>query len=174
MKKNFQFLDSTSSPSRGIRGTIFNFQKNQGFALFLAVVITGTLLVVATGMVSLAVKQSKVSVSGRESQKAFYVADTGLECALYWDVRNPSGASAFDPATTNNISCNRDANNPDNQWVVGGGSVSSINITFLPEASCAVVTVTKSGSSTTIESKGYNTCDSSNPRRVERAVRASY
>ncbi len=161
MKKNFQF-------------SIFNFQK--GFTLFVALVVTGTLLLIAAGVVSLAVKQSFISASGRESQRAFYAADTGLECALYWDVKNPSGQSAFATSTGSTIFCNKDANNPGNQWVVGGAYTSVINrINFLPDPYCAIVVVTKGvGGSTKIESLGYNTCDSSNPRRVERAVRATY
>ncbi len=152
--------------------------KNQesGFALFVSLVVTGTLLLVATGVVSLAVKQSLISASGRESQQAFYAADTGIECALYWDVKNPSGQSAFATSTGSTIFCNQDAANPGNQWVVGGSVVSTINrINFLPDPACAIVTVTKGISGTTkIESLGYNSCDPTNPRRVERAVRASY
>lgn len=142
----------------------------------MAMVITGTLLLIATGMVSLAVRQSLISASGRESQLAFYAADTGMECALYWDVNNPSGQSAFSISTGSTISCNKDAANPDNQWVVGGSGTSIVgSITFLPNPYCATVTVTKNvDGSTLIESKGYNTCNAANPRRVERAVRARY
>lgn len=151
--------------------------NKKGFTLFLAMVVTGTLLLIATGMVSLAVKQSFISVSGRESQLAFYAADSGLECAIYWDIRNPSGASAFNIDTGTEIECNRDANNPGNRWTVGGSSVSKFTIYFAPEPSCAEVIVTKSVNgevtSTTIESRGYNTCGSF-ARKVERAVRATY
>lgn len=148
-----------------------------GFTLFVAIVITGVLLLVAAGIVNLAVKQSQISNSGRESQLAFYAADTGMECVLFWDVKNPSGErSAFATSSTSVISCNQDAENPGNQWTVGGASVSVIEtITFLPEPSCAKVTVTKNANGKTlVESLGYNTCDSLNPRRVERAVRADY
>ncbi|MSR87891.1 MAG: hypothetical protein EXS69_01850 [Candidatus Zambryskibacteria bacterium] len=163
MKKNFQF-------------SIFNFQKERGFTLFIAVVITGTLLLISTGIINLAVKQSFISNSGKESQMAFYAADTGIECALYWDVKNPTGISAFATSTGSTIYCNRDGNNPSNQWVVGGSTVSIINkITFLPDPYCTIVTVTKVDNGTTkIESLGYNTCDGVSGRRVERAVRASY
>ncbi|OHB02496.1 MAG: hypothetical protein A3F53_01755 [Candidatus Zambryskibacteria bacterium RIFCSPHIGHO2_12_FULL_48_10] len=147
----------------------------KGFTLFLAVVVMGTLLLIATGITALAVKQSLISVSGRESQIAFYAADTGLECALYWDVKNPSGSSAFDPSTSSTINCNQDANNGGNQWVVGGSSASTFTMTFLPDPSCAIVTVTKlTGNATRIESLGYNTCNSESSRRVERAIRATY
>jgi Tfp pilus assembly protein PilX len=152
--------------------------KNQesGFTLFVAMIVMGTLLLIGAGIVDLAVRQALISASGRESQIAFYAADTGIECALYWDVQNPSGFSAFSTTTTATIFCNKDANNQSNQWTVGGSYTSVINrINFLPEEGCAIVTVTKgTNGSTRIESKGYNTCSATNPRRVERAVRAIY
>ena len=142
---------------------------NKGITLFIAIVITGTLLLIATGMVNLAVRQSLISGSGRDSQMAFYAADTGMECALFWDVKNPTGQSAFATSTGSQISCNGQ------NMVVGGTSQSVFAFNFSPDPYCASVTVTKSPSgATTIESKGYNTCDLANPRRVERAVRASY
>ncbi|MEX2013629.1 MAG: pilus assembly PilX N-terminal domain-containing protein [Parcubacteria group bacterium] len=150
--------------------------KNKGFTLFIAIIVMGTLLLIAVGIASLSTRQALISTSGRESQHAFYAADTGIECALYWDVQNPSGISAFATSTGSTIFCNKDANNPTNEWVVGGSYTSVINrINFLPDPYCAIVTVTKGlDSSTKIESLGYNTCDPSNPRRVERAVRAVY
>lgn len=143
----------------------------------MSLVVTGVMLLVSTGIISLAVKQSLISNSGRESQMAFYAADTGMECALYWDVKNIGvNESAFSTSTTSVVTCNEDANNPNNHWTVGGASVSVMgDITFLPEPACARVTVTKNADGTTlVESLGYNTCDTTNPRRVERAVRATY
>lgn len=153
--------------------------KNKGFTLFVAIVVMGTLLLIAAGITSLAVRQALISASGRESQQAFYAADTGIECALYWDVQNPAGFSAFSTSTGSTVFCNKDTNNAGNQWVVGGSDTSVINrIDFLPDPYCAIVTVAKAYVGgvlkTTIESKGYNTCDLSNSRRVERAVRATY
>ena len=145
--------------------------------MFVAMIIMGTLLLIATGVASLAVRQGLISSIGKESQEAFYAADTGIECALYWDVGNPSGISAFATNTPASlVFCNKDASNLTNEWLVGGASVSTINrINFLPDPFCAIVTVTKApNGSTLIESKGYNTCDASSSRRVERAVRARY
>lgn len=164
MRKNFHLPTSYSRESK------------RGFTLFVALVTAGTLLLVATSMIALAVRQARISASGRDSQVAFYAADTAMECALYWDVRNPGGTSAFATSTASSIDCNKDGNNASNQWVVGGSSVSTVpNITFLPEPYCAKIVVTKGDDgSTVIEAMGYNTCDSGNPRRVERAVRATY
>lgn len=153
-----------------------NQTRQAGFTLFIAMTVTATLLVIATGIVSLSYKQSLISSYGRSSQYAFYAADTGMECALYWDINNPSGQSAFATSTGSVIECNKDDSNSDNEWVVGGSSVSTINrINFLPDPFCAIVTVTKNDDGTTqIDSRGYNTCDGTDARRVERAVRARY
>ncbi|PJA36823.1 MAG: hypothetical protein CO183_01615 [Candidatus Zambryskibacteria bacterium CG_4_9_14_3_um_filter_42_9] len=150
--------------------------NNKGFTLFIAIIVMGTLLLIAAGITSLAVKQSFISSSARESQNAFYAADTGVECTLYWDVQNPTGISSFSTSTGSTIFCNKDSNNPGNTWVVGGSYTSVMNrIDFKPDPFCAIVTVTKGlDGSTKIESRGYNTCDPSNPRRVERAIRVFY
>ena len=150
--------------------------KNNGFTLFIALVVMGTLLLIAAGIASLATRQALISAAGRESQHAFYAADTGIECALYWDVKNPTGISAFATSTSSNITCDGTL-----ATVGGGGDVNPTSIfsfTLTPDPYCATVRVTKTYLGnvliTTIESKGYNTCDLSNPRRVERAVRATY
>ena len=79
--------------------------NNKGFTLFIAIVIMGVLLIIAMSMASLATRQAFISTTGRESQLAFYAADTGIECALYWDINNDNGdASAFVDGTS--ISCN--------------------------------------------------------------------
>ncbi len=151
--------------------------KNKGFTLFIAVVITATLLLVSMGIASITIKESFLASSSRESQYAFYAADTGAECAIYWDVKNGTGLSAFATSTTSIINCNQDINNSPNPTptTVGGNSESNFSVTFNPEPYCAKVKVTKNEDNTTIiESLGYNTCDASNSRRVERAVRVSY
>jgi Tfp pilus assembly protein PilX len=157
---------------------------NEGFTLFVAVIIVATLLLVATGIASISVKENFLTSASRESQYAFYAADTGAECAIYWDVKNTTGLSAFATSTSSTISCNHDSSNNFNPVntlgdshfaIVGGSSVSTFTLTFLPDPYCATVTVTKASDNTTkIESAGYNTCDTTNPRRVERAVRVSY
>ncbi|MDO8569484.1 MAG: hypothetical protein Q7R89_01750 [bacterium] len=165
-----------------------NQQQNQkGFTLFVAMIVMGTLLLIAAGVVSLAVRQSLISASGRESQYAFYAADTGIECAFYWDVQNPAGFSAFSTSTpTSPITCNGKSITvfPVVDGTTRAGTT-TINFDFTPDdLYCVIVTISKrydpfpttpiSVLKTIIESKGYNTCVSTNPRRVERAVRATY
>ncbi|HRH25583.1 MAG TPA: pilus assembly PilX N-terminal domain-containing protein [Parcubacteria group bacterium] len=150
--------------------------KNRGFTLFIAIVISATLLLVSSGIISVAVKEAFLTTANRHSQEAFYAADTGIECALYWDLKNPGGLSAFATSTTAVISCNGQS------FTVGGSSgQSNFTLTFLPDLYCTEVRVTRRRAqpslnikSTTIESYGYNTCDPTNPRRVQRAIGVSY
>lgn len=153
-------------------------KNNQsGFTLFVALVVAGVLAIIVSGVINISSRQSVISNSGLESQLAFYAADSGMECALFWDVKNPSGSeSAFATTTVQLISCNKNGANPANEWTVGGNSTTTIAaITFLPEPYCSKVVVVKKANGTTlIESFGYNTCDAASAKRVERAVRATY
>jgi len=163
----------------------------KGFTIFVAIMVTGTLTLIAMGIIALVVRQSTIATSARASQAAFYAADTGAECAIYWDAVGQAGVSAFATTSSITIQCNHDsAANPNNsaqrnlsnQFIIGhntsnpGYAVSTFGpIHFYPNQYCAQVTVYKYDNNTTqIESKGYNTCDTTDPRRVERAVKVNY
>jgi Tfp pilus assembly protein PilX len=154
----------------------FRNDTQKGFTLFIAIVVTATLLLVSSGIIALALKEAFLTSASRDSQFAFFAADTGAECAIYWDVQNPSGFSAFSTSTGSTINCNQDAANPTNPLVpgVGGSAQSTFDLTFLPDPYCAHVTVTKTSATTTIDSRGYNNCNANDARRVERAVRVTY
>ena len=65
---------------------------------------------------------------------------------------------------------------PDNGWSTEE-STESATTTFDVEFNngrCAFVQVAKDTSTTTIISRGYNTCDENDSRRVERALEAHY
>jgi hypothetical protein len=59
---------------------------------------------------------------------------------------------------------------------VGANSTSLFGVDYSQNNGhgCAIVVVTKSGGNTIIESRGYNTCDTTADRRFERAVRITY
>ncbi len=145
-------------------------QSKRGFTLLLAVLVSGLLLAIGLAISNLLLKELLLSSSGRESQFAFYAADSGAECALFWDIK----AGAFATSTATAISCNGMSLGD-----MGGNGYdvpSTFTLDFAPEPYCAKVSVTKSASPdrTTIESRGYNTCDTGNPRRVERAIKVRY
>lgn len=61
-------------------------KNDKGFTLLFSILVSVLILSVGTSMISITLKQLILSGSGRESQFAFYAANTGIECALYWDL----------------------------------------------------------------------------------------
>lgn len=86
-----------------IRMKIFLQEKNKknltlftsGFTIFLAVIVSGLLLLVVLSISNLALKETILSGAGRESELAFFAADSGVECALFWDYQNPDPVTGF-------------------------------------------------------------------------------
>ncbi len=158
------------------------FQK--GYLLLFAVVVSSIVLAIGLGIFNIVNKSLILSSTGRSSQIAFYVADTGVECALYWD-RKHEGFSTTVFATssdsnppTSGVVCNDEdiANEP---WTISDQTGSAAKTTFnltLNNGTCATIVISKedSGIKTKIESSGFNTCNLSNPRRIERAIRVTY
>ena len=143
---------------------IKKFQKKKGFVILFAVTISSILLSIALGVASVAFRELKFGTSARDSNDAFFAADTGAEYAL---VHDKSASSSYVPAPGTNQSWS---------FVVSGlGSLGS---------SCAKVTVSKDTTTnppytySTIISKGYNVgdalCDSSSSNRVEREIKLNY
>lgn len=77
----------------------------KGFTLLLSIIITGILLLVSFIISNVALKELVLVYSGSESQQAFYAADSGVECAAYWDAKNPNGISSF-ASPSGSITCN--------------------------------------------------------------------
>ena len=145
-------------------------KSGRGFTLLLAVLVSSLLLAIGLAISNITLKELLLSSSGRESQFAFYAADSGAECALFWDLKG----GAFSTSTATAISCNGMSLGD-----VGGQGydvASTFTLDFAPDPYCAKVSVTKSANPdrTSIESRGYNTCDTTNPRRVERAIKVRY
>lgn len=151
--------------------------RKGGFTLLVAIITTSLLLLVSFVVVNVALKQLALSYSNEESQYAFYNADSGTECALYWDLKNTGStapASAFATSTpggaSNTITCN-------NHSVLVGGSAGDPTSTFTIDfpKGCVIVQVTKADDgSTSIISKGYNTCVLGALRRFERGITLTY
>ena len=142
-----------------------NGNHNNGFTLLMATLISSLVLSLGISIFNIVIKELTLSSYGRDSQFAFYAADTGAECALFWDIKE----RAFATSSVSTIECN-------GQTIqgVGGSGNSTFTLNFPPETYCAVVDVIKNDGNTTVESRGYNTCESSSPRRVERGIRITY
>ena len=72
-----------------MKSKTYNIKNKKGFTLLFAVLVSVLVLAIGTSMINIALKQIILSGSGRESQFAFYAANTGVECALYWDINGP-------------------------------------------------------------------------------------
>lgn len=143
----------------------------RGFTLLLAVLVSSILLALGAALFNIASKEVILSSSGRDSQYAFYAADSGIECGLYWDTKQDafSTSSALTEITcagqTGAITKSYDAPTQT--------ETSNVSFTGSP---CIDLVINKAESpvSTIIQSYGYNTCATTNPRRIERAIREQY
>ncbi len=142
--------------------------KKQGVTLLLAIFIGSLALTLGIGVFTLLYGELGFSGTSKDSLVAFFAADSGIECALYWDIRQ----NAFSTSTTATITCDNDT------ATVGGASGFSSFVVAFSDGSCATVTVSKGGGLTTITSLGQNTGDSScrsqSTRVVQRGLEVSY
>lgn len=163
-----------------------SINSSKGITLFIAVTIMGILLFISFAVVNISIKSTLFASAGRDSQLAFYAADAGLDCAIYWD-------SKFEPSkfsvSGSSISCGGVTIEQDDPILgtttatimAAGGPVYYSVFGFKldhgqnPVEACTIVTVTKNLSGQTyIKSRGYNTCDINNSRRIERGVEVTY
>ncbi len=190
-----------------------NILKEKGFTLLFAVLVSTLIISISATVISIALRQTIISGTSRESQFAFYATNTALECAFYWDVIGVEGAitgvvfpapseTRINASESADITCSGgnivtgdgfDAAYADKPWDTSTPNETTIFLeikdvsgefvsdgtsgTFLKSV-CAQATVTKSESggviTTTISAKGYNTCDLTSPRAVERGLIQSY
>ncbi|MCR4334258.1 MAG: pilus assembly PilX N-terminal domain-containing protein [Patescibacteria group bacterium] len=171
-----------------------NTQKNRGYTLLFSVLVSSLLLTIGLAILTISKKELLLSSAGRESQFAFYAADTGVECAMYYDIGAKGGEfSSKAISAPSDIKCNNqniavtriDGKSPP----TGSGADLMIRFIFdIPldrdgseSSPCASVTVDKLYSGipllkTVIQSRGYNTgCGVKNdPKKLERGLRVSY
>lgn len=147
------------------------YSTNRGFTLFIAVLIGSLMLAIGFSIFNLAFKELLLSASARDSQVAFYAADTGLECALYYDqnqeafrITGPGGISITCAGVTTSVTRVAGSGFFEWEWVLDDGTL------------CTTVEVQKfTGTErTVIRALGYNTCEGDNPRRTERGLRVIY
>lgn len=67
-----------------------------GFTLFVSMIVASLLLAVGFSIGNIILKQLLLSGSGKDSQVAFYAADSGVECAQFWDTKDSSGTYRVD------------------------------------------------------------------------------
>ena len=155
-----------------MKRNIIHTHRQAGFTLLMAALIASFLLIWAASMFNLVSKSIVLSSLGRDSQFAFYAADTGAECALFWDFRHSafSQSSGYTGATCDGQSLGT---------IIFPGIGTPMEFEFEPNGFCARVSVVKAATfpNTTIEARGYSTtCEriAIDPRALERAVVLTY
>jgi len=188
----------------------------KGFTLFFAMLVAALSLSVGLAIYDLTAREIDLSSTATQSQYALYAADTGAECALYWDTKyvynanytgsafgtsTPPGSiwaptSVFCSGTSGGASLDVTTLPPPSQdlsrypectgnsgsaWCVSStatAATTTFSLTYATLPYCAVVEVAKRTVGnvlfTTITSRGYNTCASGAPVRVERALQINY
>lgn len=159
-----------------------NINTKKGVTLLIAVIVAGIIVSIGVSLANTAIKEVIFSSTGRNSITAFYMADAGYECSLYWE--NVRGdfrvGNAFEPAGEDGpprpeeIEC---------MGIKNRISLSSEIEFWLREEEgsrepCVFVERKKepvdNGSRIVTTSWGFNTCDESNDRRVDRALIGKY
>ncbi len=141
-------------------------KTKNGFVLPLAVIIVSAVLVVSITVSTLIIGELEFSSFGKDSQKAFFAADAGAECAMYWD---GSPRTAFESSPSSPISCANIANQPITETSPG---IFNFRLDFV-DGSCVYVNIDKSAPATVIRSRGRNSCSTTDIRRVERALKVT-
>lgn len=133
------------------------FKKEKGFALLFTIIVVSIILSIALSLSGIAYKESTFSVSAKSSNEAYFAADTGAECALYWDdgpVGSWFGVSGGGPQNPLRTYC---AGNFIS--ISGAGPIWTFTLLGLGanQKGCATVTVDHTNPySRKITSKGYN------------------
>lgn len=162
--------------------------------MLLAILIINIVLAMSLGIFSITLKAILIASFMKDSQKAFGVADRALECALYWDRgytwngMTPqesifsTGTSYTPPTNLSSAQCDGlqlssvAAPPTGTGWTVSNTAATgttNFTITYPKENTCAEVRVIKDEISTQVTVNGYNTCSSSNPRRIQRTLQAN-
>ena len=158
-----------------------------GFVSLIALLLANVFLLIGMSVFAISIKELSLSFGGRESLFAFYAADGGMECALYWDIQNDTFATSTTAVVEKTITCaGQDITFDVNTDLSSGVGSSEFNFNFAPSPysddtfPCVVVAVEKKFHPITgdliteIISRGRNSCDTNDPRRVERAWRVTY
>ena len=183
MKTNIEKVANMkcAETSNGMKHTFKKIITEKGFAMLFSVLVSSLVLSVGLSIFNLTLKELVLSSSGRESQFAFYAADSGAECALYWDFKGIEIFSTSSSARSPNPSapqCNAQNINITSSNSTNNSATTNFTFSLTPAPYCANVSVYKITDNgillTTIDSRGYNTCDTTDLSRVERALRIKY
>ena len=160
----------------------FNSQEPQrGFTLLIAIILSSVTLSVGLALADIAYKQVVLSSTAKQSQTAFYHADSALECALYYDQK----FAAFNQGSSfnlNSVQCEGRAIQNLQQSTAGSILTTTFRVSCPTSGTSAEVSIYKATGSATcgangakncLYASGYNTCQAG-PNRFERGLKVVY
>jgi hypothetical protein len=158
---------------------MYDIQKNRGYTLLFAVLTSSLVLAMGISILTISRKEILLSSAAQESHYAYYAADSGLECVKFWDqnigfaTSSESAVLIYDDIRCGGVPIIIDETETK---VASDEAVTAFTVDSLKGGGyCAIISITKSYNSNRqaviIDSRGYNTCDPADPRRVERAIR---
>lgn len=179
--------------------SMFYEQCSSGFTMLFAVLISGVLMAIGISIFNISLKELRLSSTARDSNLAFYAADTGRECAIYWDMvatsKLNSTGELFGFATSTESAGQTISDIEQfacgSKIIAGTPFVSkltdSATTNFTVQLGddedftyCADVSIqknknyTEGTSDTNIVSQGHNTCNMEDSVIVERGTEANY
>lgn len=148
--------------------------NKKGFAMLFTVLIVSIILSLALGIADVTYKQTILSGLAKNSQLAFYQADAGVECGMYYDLHQgqfPRGSNITDVPSTltcGNTTVALDSGNSMTDYFIYTTNAPSKN-------PCYSVLFDKSTDPVkdVISSRGYSTC-STTAQQVERGLKVTY
>ncbi len=186
-------IQTRDAVMRWLPATGSKLQAQRGFTLLMAALVASIVLMLGSSIFTIAQKQVTLSSIGRDSQFAFYAADTAAECALYYDIRVQAFGTAQDPVVAS-IICDKAADGTDlttTTTVEDGGTAATSTFTLdlftrnvlegepATSINCVQVTVAKNPTSphTVVHSDGYSTSCATittSPRSLQRSIELRY
>lgn len=152
---------------------IFFKKNNKGYALLFTIMIISVISVVTAGLLNTMSKQLVLSSLAKDSQVAFYQADTASDCGLYVDMTNPEGIID----SGGNLICggiDLTLEKKADGYIIYPTDISE---TIDP---CFRIEVLKDKNTkpgyilTEISARGYNFCNINNIRTVEREIKVTF
>lgn len=146
-----------------------NIQGAKGFSIFLSLLIMSIAATIAFSVFEIFYLQILMTSNIKDSQTAFYAADSGLECIYYWDIKEEAIDAGLPITCVNSTKTLNLPTNDDFKLYFSDGSCATIKVIFTnPEPD------TKSIQSYGRNKYGGADCDNSYPRRVERGIQNDY
>lgn len=152
-------------------------KKSNGYTILFTILVISVLATLSVGIANISIKQRFLSRLASDSQSAMYLTDAGMECALYnYYLGTLNGTFSClmlkDPGSGSATTINM-------KEATAGSGIFTFDTSLTPVADtepCFQIETTQdaNGNITKIISRGYNTCKTTDSRRVERALEVTF